>query len=302
MSIPRFSTGVRGTNVRYNRSEDNKQLHEVPIPVSIGLYTVDNAIMKYMQTKIRPVVTQDGKQIQVPVIYGNPEKWKSVQQDGMIRDKNGKVQLPIIMIRRTNMKKNSINNPTNKYQSYTFKTGWNARNIYDKFTALNGIRPSVMFQNVTIPDFYDISYEAVIWTEYMEQMNRIVENISFESDEYWGEDNNYKFITRINQFDQVTDLPTNNDRIVRNKFTMNVRAYILPESALNKDGNRQSTTKLQYSPKKVVFDTELVLANGQVVKQTKGTTINPDDLVTNFESEDGTNITLEDGGYLLLEN
>ena len=258
MSIPTFNRGMKQTATRYNRSEDNKQTKELPIPVSVGLYTVDNAILKYLQTKITPVVSQDGKQIQVPIIYGNPERWKSVQKDGAIRDKNGKIQLPIMMIRRTSMKKNSTNSPVNKYQEYTFKTGWNQRNIYDKFTALNGITPSEVYQSVMIPDFYDITYEGMIWTEYMEQMNKLVENISFESDEYWGENNNYKFITRINQFDQTTELPGTNDRLVRNKFTIDVRAYILPESALNKAGSRQSTTRVQYSPKKVVFNTEVV--------------------------------------------
>jgi hypothetical protein len=258
MTTPKFSTGVKGSVTRYNKAEDNKHQGNLPIPVSIGLYTIDNAILKYLQTKIRPIVSQDNKQINVPIIYGNPEKWKSVQKDGMIRDKNGKIQLPLMMIRRTMMKKNAINNPTNKYQTYTFKTGWNARNIYDKFTALNGITPSTALQTVTIPDFYDITYEATIWTEYMEQMNRLVENISFESDEYWGETNNYRFITKINQFEQVNETPTNNERLVRSKFNIDVKAYILPESALNKDGNRQGTTRVEYSTKKIVFGTEIV--------------------------------------------
>jgi len=259
MSIPNFNRNLQQTTSKLSRGEDNKQSESLPEPVSVGLYTIDNAILKYLQTKIAPVVFQDGKQIKMPIIYGNPERWKSVQKDGMIRDKNGKISLPIMMIRRTNMKKSSMNSPINKYQQYVFKSTWNARNVYDKFTALNGIKPSELYQSVTIPDYYEISYDGMVWTEYMEQMNRIIENISFESDEYWGEDNNYKFITRINQFEQTTDLPANNDRIVRNRFTMNVRAYILPESALNRDGNREATTKLQYSPKKVVFDTEVVL-------------------------------------------
>jgi hypothetical protein len=106
--------------------------------------------------------------------------------------------------------------------------------------------------------YYDFVYEAIIWTEYMEQMNGVVENISFESDEYWGETNNYKFVTKISQFEQLTDLPTTNDRLVRNKFSIDVKAYILPQSALDKNSNRVATTQLQYSPKKVVFDTEIL--------------------------------------------
>ena len=258
MSTPTFNVNNINLPHRYNRGNDTKFVDGVSMPVSVGLYTVDNAILKYLQTKIKPIVTQDGKQIQVPIMYGSPERWKSVQRDGAIRDKNGKIMLPIMMLRRTTMKKNSINSPVNKYQNYVFKTGWNARNIYDRFTALNGITPSQIYHSTLVPDHYNFTYEAMIWTEYMEQMNLIVEDVSFESNEYWGDNNNYKFITKIDQFEQITDLPTNNDRLVRSRFTIDVRAYILPQSALDKNGMRSSTTRIQYSPKKVVFDTEIV--------------------------------------------
>lgn len=260
MSIPTFNKNGALSN-KYNRGSDNASVSGVSTPVSVGLYTIDNAILTYVQSKIKPVVTQDGKQIQVPVMYGSPERWKSVQRDGSIRDKNGKILLPIMMLRRTSMKKNSINSPVNKHQTYLFKTGWNSRNIYDRFTALNGITPSQVYHSSIVPDYYDITYETMIWTEYMEQMNSLVETISFESNEYWGDNNNYKFIARIGQIDQITDLPTNNDRLVRSKFSIDIKAYILPASALDKNGNRVKSTKLQYSPKKVVFDTEFITSS-----------------------------------------
>lgn len=257
MNIPQFD-GNQTPKVRYSRGTDNRIQSTEFNPVKIGLQTVDTAIVKYLQHKIKPIVTQDNKQINVPVIYGNPERWKSVQKDGMIRDQNGKIQLPIIMIRRTGMEKNGINSPVNKYNNYLYKTGWNSRNMYDKFAALNRVVPSEQYTSVTIPDFYNLKYEVLAWTEYMEQMNRVIECISFEDNEYWGEDNNYKFITTIKNYDQTTDLSENNDRLVRNKFTLEVRAYILPESTLNSDGNRVATTTVQYGPKKVVFNTEIV--------------------------------------------
>lgn len=258
MNIPNFDRNLVKETQRYNRGFDTKPIEGVTAPVTVGLHTIDSAILKYLQEKIRPVVTQDNKQIQVPVIYGNPERWKSVQEDGAIRDKNGKILLPIIMVRRTGMEKNKIFSPVNKYQQYVFKSGWNPRNIYDKFAALNRITPSEVYHSSMVPDHYNISYEAMIWTEYMEQMNRLVENISFESYEYWGERNNYKFLAKIDSYDQITDLPRASDRLVRNKFNINVRAYILPESALDRNGSRAMTTKLEFSPKKVVFGTEVV--------------------------------------------
>jgi len=89
-------------------------------------------------------------------------------------------------------------------------------------------------------------------------MNKVIENLSFESNEYWGEINNYKFISKIGQFENTVQLPGDSSRLVRSKFTVDVKAYILPQSTLDKNGNREQTTKLQYSPKKVVFDTEVI--------------------------------------------
>jgi hypothetical protein len=258
MNIPDFNRNLVKETQRYNRGFDTKPIEGVTAPVTVGLHTIDSAILKYLQEKIKPVVTQDNKQIQVPVIYGNPERWKSVQEDGAIRDKNGKILLPIIMVRRTGMEKNKIFSPVNKYQQYVFKSGWNPRNIYDKFTVLNRVTPSEVYHSSMVPDHYNITYEAMIWTEYMEQMNRLVENISFESYEYWGERNDYKFLAKIDSYDQITDLPRASDRLVRNKFNIDVRAYILPESALDRNGNRAMTTRLEFSPKKVVFTTEVV--------------------------------------------
>jgi hypothetical protein len=258
LHIPNFNRNQTSINKTYNRGDDNKHVPTVTQPVSVSLIDIDTAILRYLQRKIKPIVSQDKKQIQIPIIYSNPERWKSAQIDGNIRDKNGMIMLPVMMVRRTTMKKNSINNPTNKYQNYTFSTGWNSRNVYDKFAALNRITPSQVYHTTMIPDYYDITYEGMVWTEYMEQMNKVIENISFESNEYWGEANGYKFKVSIDEFEQMTDLPAKEARLVRNKFTMNVKAYILPQSALDKNGNRAETTRLQYSPKKVVFDTELI--------------------------------------------
>jgi len=137
MNRPTFDVNNSTVRNRYNRGFDTKHEPGVSKQVEIGLQTIDTAILRYLQNNIKPVVSQQGKQIPVPVIYGNPERWKSAQQDGALRDKNGMIMLPIMMIARTGLKENSINNPTNKYQTYTFKTGWNSRNIYDRFARTN---------------------------------------------------------------------------------------------------------------------------------------------------------------------
>lgn len=226
--------------------------------ITVSLYTVDNAIIKYLSDRIKPVVTQNGNQITVPVIYGNPERWKSAQRDGVLRDSIGKIQLPMLLIRRTAMKKSGINSPVNKYYDRSFYTGWNRRTPYDRFGVINGITPSrEYFVTTASPDYYEFTYKCMIWTEYMEQMNSVVENISFESDEFWGEQNSYKFRTIIDSFEPLTELPSGSDRVVRTQFDMTVHAYLLPESQLDVGHNRGMLTRKKYGIKKVVTFTEI---------------------------------------------
>jgi hypothetical protein len=227
-------------------------------PIKITLYTIDSAILNYMNNRIKPIVTQNGNQIKVPVLYGDPERWKSAQRDGVLRDSVGKIQLPLIMVRRTSMKKTLINSAVNKYYDRSFYDGWNRRTPYDQFSVTNGITPSKEYFNTTaVPDYYELTYRCMIWTEYMEQMNSIVENVSFESDEFWGEPNQYKFRTTIKSFDTLTELPTNSDRVVRTQFDMTVYAYLLPDSQLDAGLNRGLVTKKRYGVKKTVVFAEI---------------------------------------------
>ena len=239
-----------------NRALDTKT-DNGDAPVMVTLMTIDDALMKYLMDRIKPITTQDGKSVKVPIIYGNPERWKSVQKDGVLRDKFNKIQLPIIMLRRTTMKKSKVNSPVNKYLDHSFETGWNRYNPYDRFAAVNSIKPVKQYVTTVTPDYFDLTYECMIWTEYMEQMNRIVEQVSFEDDEYWGERGKYKFRTEIKEYKMDTVLPSIQDRLVRTTFTLNVHAYLLPERMLDKYGKIMQTSQKRFSTKKIVTFTEI---------------------------------------------
>jgi hypothetical protein len=265
---PELEEPVRIVNDNQQSPREHNRASDIPTeasdtsPLKVTLYTVDNAIIRYLSDRIKPIVTQDGTQLNVPVMYGSPERWKSAQRDGVIRDSIGKIQLPLIMLRRVSMKKTNINSPVNKYYERSFFTGWNRRTPYDRFSVANKITPSREYYTATaVPDYYDFSYKCTIWTEYMEQMNNIIENISFETDEFWGEPNSYKFRTIVNSFETINELPSNSDRVVRTQFDMTVHGYLLPESELDAGHNRQSTTRKRYGVKKVAVFTEVEGSN-----------------------------------------
>lgn len=221
-------------------------------PISITLMQIDSAILSHLNNTIKPTIEDDGKQIIVPIRYANAERWKQVRKDGIFRDASGRVQTPIILFRRTNVRRGALTNPVNKFLDRTYETGWNRHNSYDKFAVLNRITPSKELVSVTIPDYVDLTYDFLLWTDYLEQMNLLVETLNFEMDSYWGDRGSFKFRVRVDDYAIDTDVPAEGDRYVKATFQMKVNAYLLPETMYTVDKGPQATDRLRYTNKKVV--------------------------------------------------
>jgi hypothetical protein len=236
-----------------NRGADTKTEPGDQPQISVTLLNIDETIINYLNERIRPITTQDDKFVKVPIVYGNPERWKSVQTDGVLRDNRGKVQLPIMMLHRTSVKKNTDKtSPINKYLEREFETGWNKYNPYDRFAVLNNIVPVRQRLSTVTPDYFDLVYECMIWTEYTEQMNQLIQQISFEDDEFWGDRGKFKFRTRIDEYKMETKLPADENRLVRTTFSMEVSAYLIPERMIDKYGKLMKTSQQRFTVKKMV--------------------------------------------------
>jgi hypothetical protein len=225
-------------------------------PFSVGLKDIDEAVFYYFENIIQPSVIQNGERLNVPVIYGSPEKWKSYQKDGYYRDQNGKIMAPLIMFKRDSLEKNrtignklDANNPNN-YSISTKK--YDSRNSYDNFKVLNNRIPEKQFYATVIPDYVTIKYTCIAFTYYVEQLNKIVEAMEYASDAYWGNPQRYQFKAMIDSFGFQTELVNNDERIVRSTFDIRLNGYIVPE-ILQKDIN---SLKKYTDTTKVIFSIE----------------------------------------------
>jgi hypothetical protein len=217
-------------NRGYNRSvknDDVKQFH-------VGLRDIDETIVYYFNNVIKPSVLRNGKRVNVPILYGSPERWKSVQKDGFYRDKNGKIQTPLIMFKRDSIEKNrnlgnklDANNPNN---FSVFQKKYSKKNVYDRFSALTNREPVVELYGVIIPDYVNITYSCVVFTEYVEQMNKIVESINFASDAYWGDPEKFNFRAMIDNYTTSTEMAQGQDRTVKTSFEIKMMGHIVPDS------------------------------------------------------------------------
>jgi len=220
-------------------------------PFSIGIKDIDEAVLYYLQNVIKPFVIQNGQRIEVPIIYGSPERWKSVQKDGYYKDKNGAIMLPLIIFKRDSIEKvRSVGNKLdanfpNNFE--VFEKKYTARNAYDSFNVLNDIKPQKEYYAVVIPDYVNITYSCIVSTYYVEQLNKIVEAVNYASDAYWGDPERYKFRVKIDTINTPTELTQDSIRLVKANFNMVLNGQVVPDliqkdlSAINKFFNKTKT-------------------------------------------------------------
>lgn len=238
-----------------NRAFDVRRDQDQKKNFTISLLDIDTAIVKYIENVINPTIIDAGENIKVPIIYGNPEKWKAGKVDGYLRDNKGKIQLPIIMFKRNSFSKNESMMTLNRYLSYPVLTKFNEKNKYDKFSILNQTAAPVnSVYSLSLPDHVKVEYEFMVWTEYIEQMNMVLEKINYASEDYWGDPQNFKFRVSINDYTNTSETPSEKDRIIRSTFNLTVYAYLLPESF----EDRKKTVQKYLTPRKISITSELV--------------------------------------------
>lgn len=217
----------------------------------ITIYDVDTTIYEYMNDVVVPRLEVDKKEIKVPVIYGNAERWKAAQIDGVYRDERGKIILPMVMFKRSAITPNEAMAMPNRQLHYQSYVGYSNKNRYDKFSLLNNFKPRKEIYDITMPDYVVVTYEIMIWTNFTEHMNKIVEQFQWAGGEYWGNREGFKFRTNIDSFDKITEMTDNQERLVRTNFTLTTYAYLIPESFDN-----ESTIKKTISTRAVVTTLE----------------------------------------------
>ena len=227
---------------------------------SIGLKEIDTAVINHIRNVMKPVVRESNEIIKVPVMYGNEERWKSVRGRGVLRDKNGVIILPVIVIKRTSLTMNPDmplsfdNDVKGKYISVIRSSnGWSKNNRYDRFSVLTGQKPVEEFVKTGMPDFVICSYSIVMMTAFMEQMNDLNTIMVEHLETYWGDSNSYRFLSALSgDISNEVQMESDGERLVRNELALEIKGYMIPEFTDNIFGKTAEAGR-GYTPKKVVF-------------------------------------------------
>ena len=97
------------------------------------------------------------------------------------------------------------------------------------------------------------TYRCGIWTNYVEQMDKLVESLNFASNSYWGDPSTFQFLAKIDSFDDIQTYEQGEDRLVRTEFNLTLNGYLIPDTLNAYLAQLQSRT---YNLCKIVFNTE----------------------------------------------
>ena len=269
-----------------NRGEKVSLKGDTVKPFSIGIKDIDESIMFYFKNVIKPFVIQNGQRLAVPIMYGAPERWKSVQRDGFMRDQKGKIMAPMIMFKRNNI--TPLRNVTNKLDANRpinfeyFQSKYSRNNFYDKFNILNNRQPVKQNYAVVVPEFMEITYSCMMYTYYVEQLNKIIEAVQYAQNSYWGDPERFKFKATIDSFATVTELSEGSERTVRANFDLKLYGHIIPDT-IQKD---LTVDKKVFSKARIVTSTETVVNLNELTTSQINQPVNVVNLDTPVDSGD----------------
>lgn len=306
-AVPVFTEGAsKGPLNDYKRGNDTSVRGEEIKTISVGIEDIDQAVMYYFQEVIKPYVINEGTTYSVPVVYADPERWKSAQRDGGVRDKEGKILFPVITIKKENMEKNRNitnkldGNRSNVYQ--VFEKKYSRKNQYDNFSVLTNRPPIKEFYNVVVPDYYTITYSCAIYVSFMSDLNKLIESIGYRSDAYWGLPNKFLFKAEINNFPITSQITDGEDRKIISTFTLSLRGYLTPDNIdkfLSSEALKSiNKTHLIFTMEAVSGDLETYQVSGKKEVSTAATSFIPEGV--NVINNNITNNALVDGVVIYL--
>ena len=202
--------------------------------LAIGLYEIDAAIIYYWLQVIKPQVSKPGSStvIDVPLVWGNPERWQAMQVEGYIRDNRGNLILPLVMFRRTSIARddNMIIDDIHRNEVIPLENKFTPTYKYNNFSVTNELTSSAQIVHTSISEFITLNYECVIWTEFTEQMNPIIEKVIQHERKFWGKPDRFRFRAQVDNWEDASELTAGGDRVIKTNFSLAFNGYLIPET------------------------------------------------------------------------
>ena len=231
---------------------------------AIGLKDIDTAILGHIKNVMKPVVRESNEIIKVPVLWGSEERWKSIRSRGVLRDKNGTIILPVMVVKRTSLAMNSEmpvsfdNYVKGKFIKVVRANRYSKNNRYDRFSVLTGQQPVQESIITGQPDFVTCNYNIVMMTSYTEQMNDLNALWIEHLETYFGDSTSYRFLSSLaGDISNEVQMESQGERLIKNTLDMTIKAYMIPEFTDKVFGKTGEMVRA-YSNKKISFTESII--------------------------------------------
>lgn len=290
----------------------------------VGLLEIDRTVYTWFNNK-HPTVINGRK---IPVIFGSWERWAQMQgnkEDENLnshRDQNGMLKLPLISINRGDVsydserfvKKDIHNSPDVTIIKKIADAPWDQdRRIpfQEKYLRNTGggtrnwVRNAPIYEvhSIPWPDFVNITYTVSFWSSYISHVNKFHEMVwqsAYPSDfSYNG--HRFRAVIDTQSDESNTQDFSDEERIIRHTFNMNVDAYLIDKNPKIKISRTANQIRLQ----EAVIDASLLQVPGQDYPLTLDAIIEAGELVHRYNSNlvlgaaPDFALTTEDGQALL---
>lgn len=265
---------------------------------SCTIEDVDYALFSLFDKELNLSVKDSttGKHKKLPVVFSSGERWALIKNNKLLRDRSGAIILPIVTIQRSSLSQTNdditgrgINQNTGEFVVYkrlskddsTYQNLLNKQDIpnqqqsntdriiqnKDSIKNYKGglLRKDLnnnIYEIITMPtpQFYTVKYTVTIWTQYLQQLNNVLEQImaaylpvsmrTFKITSKKG----YWFLAKVQEdFKDETNFTdmSDNERIVKSSFEIVVPAYFIPGNDI--PGVPGSARRFVSAPK-ITFD------------------------------------------------
>lgn len=250
-----------------NRAQQIRRDKDVQKNITISLYDIDEAILTQLQN-FQVQVTDQGKRVNVPIFFGPPERWVSAQRDGYMRDKQGKIILPGMILKRSTSENDQSLMFFNRYLETPAMKLYSEKNKYTQFNILSGQNVSVNeIYNVVVPKHVILNYHCIVWTAYVEQMNEIMQTIISNTQDYWGSRRGFRFRVNVEGgYNHNVEISAGDERMVKTEFDLKTHGYILPDTLTYLERHKMTTQK-RLTPKKFIMGIEVVKTDFELSQQ-----------------------------------
>ena len=236
-------------NRAYQRRRDNDTF-KTP---KVTIYDIDFAIMSWLEKIGKQAVNDNGNMVDCVVQYANGERWAQIQANGFMRDTTGKIITPVMALKRTTMERDPridhLHTQKNSGGKLILLPKRSRTDMFDRFSKTQNAKKVFEYYATAIPEFVVVTYELIVWTDYVEQLNHLVQDILPTSGYAWGD--TWKFVTEVQGYDFITDISDGQERIVRCDMTLQTQGILLDDFELD-----ESTVQKAFSTKRVVWDNE----------------------------------------------